>query len=433
MTERITRSRGDTQSPMQRTSMNTSWTQPQGGVAAHIHEARVIDYNLATWMIDVRSQFDQKYYPNIQVGSPYMHPNRGEGIYAMPEVNAKCFVCIPSDGPPPFVMAFIMPMETPEDPAGTGATSAITQQATQQATATAGASQGAVFSGGRVRAKPGDIVMRGRDGNFVVLHRGGVLQVGATELAQRIYIPLGNIITDISQSYEHHNTGGSINWGLSTSYTDPDPETEFNHTFRLYANDDMADVRIAIGKVHQPVPEPSGGEDANNSSLGIGSGNSVICAEFVIAPGGFTTESGAPTSDTSNLSVIRMFFDDKGGGFLRAQGSINVRVGKTLRLSMGEMVVVSDGGVQLSAKNLMKIQGGSGVQISSANGATTINGGATPVAAVGSAVNVVISAPLPFVGVDSTGSAISGTITAGATLTGFVVNGCSTVLVPTPG
>ena len=27
-------------------------------------------------------------------------------------------------------------------------------------------------------------------GNFVVMHRGGVLEVGATELCQRIFIPL---------------------------------------------------------------------------------------------------------------------------------------------------------------------------------------------------------------------------------------------------
>lgn len=405
---------------------------PQGGTAAYVHEARVIDYNLVKWTVDARSQYDQRYFPNIQVGSPYMHPNRGEGIYVVPEVNAKCYVCIPSDGPPPFIMAFVMPMETPEDPAGANAATAATQTATQNATASAGASQGAVFSGGRARGKPGDIVMRGRDGNFVVLHRGGVLQVGATELAQRIYIPLGNIVMDLSQSYEHHNMAGSINWGLSSSYTDQDPEAAFIQTFRMYVNDDPSDIRVTVGKVHQPVTEPANGEDSVNSGLDIGTGSNEICAEFVISPGGFVTESGAPNSDATNNSTIRMFFDTGGGGFLRAEGSINVRVKKKLRIHVSDLDFSADNNMQMVAGGLARVQGGDGVQITAANGATTINGGDSPVATVGSAVNVVISAPLAFTGTDSSGP-ITGFITAGATLTGFVVNGSPTVLVPAAG
>lgn len=420
MAKNITDPRQDTRTPLERTSMRTSWTQPQGGAPAFIHEARVIDFNLVTWTVDVRTQFDQKFYPNVQVASPYMHANRGEGWYACPEVNAKCLVCLPSDGPPPFVLAFIMPMETPEDPEG--------DDAAERAADAAGANQGAVFSGGRVRAKPGDMVWRGRDGNFVILHRGGVLQVGATELAQRIYIPLGNIITDVSQNYEHHNTGGSQNWGLSTSYTDDNPETEFRQTFRLFANDEKADVRIAIGKVHQPVPEPSGdaGELSANAGLGIGE---AIVAEFVVAPGGFNAEAGSPTGDAPKLTKLRMFFDKKGGGFLRAEGSVNIRIKKKLRLVADEGVDFSTKkSFQISADENARIIGKKGVQISSSDGAVVLNGGDTPVAAVGSAVDILIATPIPIVT-----SAGPGTIASGAKFTGFIVNGSSTVLVPAPG
>ena len=435
MSKHITSPKTTTKSPMERTSMRTSWTQPAGGTAAFIHEARIVDYNLVTWTVDVRTQYDQKFYPNIQVGGPYMHPNRGEGFYAMPDINAKCLVCIPSDGPPPYIFTFIMPMETPEDPAGSNAATAAATTAAQSATAQAGASQGAVFSGGRTRAKPGDMVWKGRDGNFVVLHRGGVLQIGSTELAQRIYIPLGNIITDISQNYEHHNSGGSINWGLSSSYTDDNAETSFLQTFRTFVNNDMADVRVAIGYVHQPVPEPPGGEAANNAGMNIGvdaNGDGTIVAEFVIAPGGFTTESGAPTGDTSKLSVIRLFFDSNGGAFLRAQASLNVRVGKKLRLSMQDLVVEADNNIQMSAKGTTRITGAAGVQITSASGAVVLQGGGSPVAIVGSAVDVLISMPIPIsvmVGTTPT----TGVILGGAKLTGLVVSGSPTVLAPGPG
>lgn len=83
----------------------------RGGRSAHIYEGKVVDLNMNLWTVDVISQFDQRTYPNVQVSSPYMHSDRGSGIYVMPEIGAKCHVCVPSDGPPPFVLDFIMPQE----------------------------------------------------------------------------------------------------------------------------------------------------------------------------------------------------------------------------------------------------------------------------------------------------------------------------------
>ncbi len=66
-------------SPMERSSYRVPWIQPENAVAAFMHEARIIDINLNTWTVDVRTQFDRKYYLNIQVGSPYMNPVTGGG------------------------------------------------------------------------------------------------------------------------------------------------------------------------------------------------------------------------------------------------------------------------------------------------------------------------------------------------------------------
>jgi hypothetical protein len=75
------------------------------------------------------------------------------------------------------------------------------------------------------------------------------------------------------------------------------------------------------------------------------------------------------------------------------------------------------------------------VQITAASGATVINGGDTPVAAVGSAVNVLVTTPVPVV-VMMPGTPPVPTpavISSGAMFTGFIINGSSTVLVPRPG
>ena len=416
----ITSPRKDASTPLERTSMRTSWTQPAGGGPAFIHEARVIDVNYVTWTVDVRTQFDQKFFPDVQVCSPYMHANRGEGIYAMPEVNAKCYVCLPSDGPPPFILGFIMPMETSEDVEGDDETEAAKEKT--------GTTTGAVFSGGRSRAKPGDITIKGRDGNFITLHRGGVLQIGSTELAQRLYIPLGNIVTDISQQYEHHNTGGSINWGLSTSGTDQNPETEWRQTFRLYANSEFADVRVAVGKVHQPVLEPVGdeGETSANNTLGIGKSATVF--EVVVAPGGFNAESGTPNSDTAGLTKLRFFVDADGNAMVRAEGSVNIRVKEKLRLSVDKGIeVLSKGPVTITAQGLARLQG-AGIQLTATGGSVVVNGGDAPVATVGSLVDIVVVTPVPIVV-----GGVPGTITTGARFTGVVRTGSPTFLAPRAG
>ena len=274
--------------PLDWSSMaSSSWTQPEGSVPAYIHEARVFDVNMTNWTVNVATIFDQRIMLDIQVAAPYLNPNQGEGMYCVPEVGSKCLVCVPSDGPPPFVLAFIMPMisladtSTDEAPAGTAPRG--------------GASLGSkdyTYSGGRSRGKPGDIVARGRDGNFMILHRGGVAQFGSGPLAQRICVPLQNLVTDISQNYNHFNGGGSVNWGIQERGSS-NPAAEMRQTFRVYANDEFADVRFSVGHVRAPVPEPTGddGEDSGNSQLGIGTDEDTVL-EVVMARNGFDTHAG---------------------------------------------------------------------------------------------------------------------------------------------
>ena len=363
-------------------AMRTAITRGYGGTPAYVHEGRVTNVNYVNWTVDVQSQFDMKFWPDIQVASPYLHSSRGEGIYVMPEINSKVLVVIPSDGPPPFVLAFIAPMERQD-------------VAEEDNTDSAGGMGSATFAAGRKRAKPGDIFMRGRDGNFITLHRGGVLQIGATEVAQRIYVPLRNLVTDISQNYEHFNTGGSINWGISVGDTSESPETEYRQVFRVYANDEKADVRIAVGKVHQPLPEPApdDGEQAKLSELGIGT-DAPIVYELDIVPGGFNAETGAPVGDVAAATKLRLFFDRNGGGYLRAEASLLVRVKGKFRLKADKgLEFETDEAMNLKAGTTIRITARDNLDIGTSGGITSINSGKDPVAHVGSVVDVTISVP----------------------------------------
>jgi hypothetical protein len=405
--------------PADRSSFRSSWTQPEGAVGAHVHEAQIVDVNLVNWTVDVVTKFDQRRYLNIQVSSPYAHFNRGEGFYVMPDIGAKCQVCIPSDGPPPFVLAFVMPMETidgaSEDaPDGTdGSKGAVTQESTA-----------ASFAGGRKRAKPGDIGITNRDGSFFRMHRGGVLQIGASSLAQRLYIPVKNLVSDISENYQHLNTGGSINWFVAQGESDSNPPTVSRHTYQLAANDEKATVRVAIGKVRDAFSEPDEGTREDMAAAGVDTDDVVV--EVVIAPEAIDGKSGDYSSDTRKESVLRYFFDKSGNTLFRTEASVVLRAKGKLRLRVDDDVnIVGGGNVNMQFAGVGRLEVGQGLDISST--VLRLNAGSKPVATVGSLVQFTVAAPVP-VTVVVAGVPSPGTILVGAVMTGIVMTGNPTVL-----
>jgi hypothetical protein len=326
-------------------------TSSSGHDPAEMVQCRVIAVNMTNWTVDVRSQYDRHFYADIQVASMYQHYNNGEGFSCMPEVGADCMVAIPSDSSPPFVMGFIMPMESfdtsaPDAPQGTGSHPSAGRNANT-----------ASFAGGRPKANPGDMIMRTRDGNFVILRRGGVLQLGANSMSQRIYIPIGNIITDICEQYNMHNVMGSINWGIQEGPTQQNIPGQWTQVFRVNADDKYADVRVRVGKV-TAIGEPASGDGEDLGALGIGTDGPVVY-EVVVAPGGFT-EDGSPSSTGTVEEVkMRFFFDRLGGTFLRSEGSALFSFKKKLKLKIKEeFELVGEKSGTITFKTGLDIDGG---------------------------------------------------------------------------
>ena len=94
------------------TRFRTSFTSTDEVLPARIVEGKVVGFNLVSWTVNVVTSFDMRRFYDIQVSSMYVHYSNGEGLYAFPEVGAKCYVCVPSDSTAPFVLSFIMPPET---------------------------------------------------------------------------------------------------------------------------------------------------------------------------------------------------------------------------------------------------------------------------------------------------------------------------------
>jgi hypothetical protein len=199
-------------------------------VPSHVEVVRIVNVNIVDWSVDCVSEKGGKRYFDIQVMSPYFHYMNGEGIYAVPEVGAVAWLCLPSEGrfAAPFLLGFMSPFE----------------QDTQS------------FRSGRQNLNPGDIMLRTRDENFVVLRRGGVLQMGATPVAQRMFIPIRNYIKDFCENYELATFGGTLSWTTERDdqTTDGSSPTVLRISAKEKANDSGNAVELSLGSHGEDSP-----------------------------------------------------------------------------------------------------------------------------------------------------------------------------------
>jgi hypothetical protein len=199
-------------------------------VSALVETVRVMNVNLTDWSVDCVSEYGYKRYFDIQVMSPYFHFNNGEGMYIQPEVGALAWLCRPSGGR--FGAPFLLGFQAPYD------------------------EYNASFRSGRQTLNAGDIMLRTRDENFMVLRRGGVVQIGATPTAQRMYIPLQNTIRDFCENYELYTFGGEMTWIIDRDdqTTDGEALTRFDILAKSKANEPDHVVRVGIGSHGEDEP-----------------------------------------------------------------------------------------------------------------------------------------------------------------------------------
>lgn len=193
---------------------------PSGGVV-QIEKARVLAVNIANFTVDIRTENTYKTIEDVQYMVPYCHPAQGEGLNFMPEVGSSCWYCLPSDNQ---TKGFIL---------GWGMTH-----------------ESGSYRSGRELLNPGDLHFSSRDGNFIYIRRGGIIQIGASPICQTIYLPIRNILQHLCENYEIHTPGGDLTWNVNRQ--DEDMGGHKGTTFTLaaheYADDPIKDP-LAVLKV----------------------------------------------------------------------------------------------------------------------------------------------------------------------------------------
>jgi hypothetical protein len=212
-----------------------------------IETGMIVNVNPVNKTVDWAAHYTGRLLTGIQLGSPYFHYDNGEGFTVVPDLGALCAVCWPTDGEAPFVFSFIAPPE-PGMSIASGSPQATDQQISGG------------YNAGRPMLNPGDMYIQGRDDNFIVLRRGGVLQLGSSSICQRLYIPLNNVIRDVCENWELTSAGGTLAWEIldkergnptEWQYGEASPFAQLNLIARARPDDKQASIRVSVGEMVQ--------------------------------------------------------------------------------------------------------------------------------------------------------------------------------------
>lgn len=339
-------------------------------------KAVITNVNRKTWTVTAEGIYSGKEFPDIPVISPYVHHANGEGAHNLPEVGAHCYVGSPSDNSPSFIMGFIPPpaMVVSED--SDPARSTMSPE---------GSFTDVSYQANRPDLNPGDYGFTTRDGNFFILRRGGVLQLGATPLAQRICVPIENFVRDFAQNYELSTFAGNLAWTVEPPEMDPrGPACQWVFHTREFATDVAATVRIR----HTPLSAPGAALKA--------------AWEVTVAPQGIDTETGEVTgatytmlittdgSQTELIGASREIMV-RGNDKLTVEGDATWGVNGTLSCTAKEMKYAADA-VQIVAKLALGVANATEPAILGAAFLEWLSTQKWPVATVGGAQ---VAAPSP--------------------------------------
>jgi len=174
-------------------------------------------------------------YEGIQVMPVYVN-TEGGGIFWMPEVNSIVWLLFPSvDRVPMILGGCAQPAQLGQDDE----------------------SDPNDFRMNRPVLNEGDMELSSKDGNFLIMRRGGVIEVGATQVAQRVYIPLSNVIRDLCENYELLTTGGKLSFRSrreDESHGQLRTPVELRLQLKEFAQDDPI-IDLGLGRIAEEDDE----------------------------------------------------------------------------------------------------------------------------------------------------------------------------------
>lgn len=306
----------------------------------------------------VQTVFSNKSLVDVKFAMPFVSHWSRAGLRFLPEPGTICYVFTPADDSGHFIMGF----------SELGTSNEVHERA-------GGTNSAVDYRGEYPALDPGDCHIGSLDNNYIILKRGGILQIGATQLAQRMYIPIENLVRDYYQRYHGFSPMGEMVWDHANLYQDNvDPEKAdvpviVKMSCRELIRHKKMTVEIRMGRLDKDTLDGALDENLLNegkdqtvtldtinqdgtvssSSVNLGSGSGD--QEHLFAHGkqhdGLGLDPSADDAppgvvsiairDTENDVVSYTFqIDREGNNFLRAEGHVHVESAKGVFFRVSE-------------------------------------------------------------------------------------------------
>ncbi|MFZ4580471.1 MAG: hypothetical protein ACOYOB_18960 [Myxococcota bacterium] len=297
------------------------------GSLAVIELARVDAVDVLNRTVTVTSVLVSRQPTRVPLLTPYCHPEHGGGFDYMPEVGAYCYVCFAGKDDC-FILGYVVNPKY-----------RINEETGEQEISSAGE---------RAPMESGDMRMVTADGNGITARRGGIVQIGATGLAQRIYIPIENTVRDYFQRYQARSPLGDIDWGYPTmSYEGKgadaaDTPVLIKYSFKETAQEDVSK--------HYTVEIRAGQLTADTLDTGVDNAH-VFASKDVCKHDGFPAllsgQNGVFSvtvySHSTNAVTYAYQVSRDGNGFLHLGSNMLIEVGAELRVVAKNVHIECDG------------------------------------------------------------------------------------------
>ena len=264
--------------------MVTTFNESQLVGFAVVEEAVIRNVNSRLRTVDVTTTHSNRVIDDVKLASPGLSNYPFGGAVYLPNPDDVCWICTPADKSGSFVFAY-----------GTIAGPARADVPDSE-------EEGPSYRADAPDQVPGEWVFATRDGNFVRILRGGMIQVGATDLSCTSWIPINNTIRTIFQRFEAKSPLGEIIWDhaelLDGDRVSADAETTpvlLKLGFRSVAQNANYTVSMAIGSITDQMIDSAAGD----SEIGVGAQSAEV--------GGQTAEVDSPEDGTVDAYRHHLF------------------------------------------------------------------------------------------------------------------------------
>jgi hypothetical protein len=274
-----------------------------------IEVGRILDVDIENYAVSVRSEHSEQPAHWIPLISPFSEQATGAGMKYQPAVGETVLMLTTSDGYR-CVLGFIPVQENGS------------------------------LSGGLPPMNGGDFFTINRNGSFIKMHAGGVVEIGATPIASTVYIPIRNLVHTIGENIILDSLAGSLEFsvGREDDSSKGNSPTNMEIKIKEFSNDTNEITRIKAG---------------NGLAFGItvkDSGN----GENIKAVIELTKEGDLKISLTKNMSInIKGKCDVSVTGDINidSKGSINLTALGSSKIQTGPLTITSTGNIDVNNIN----------------------------------------------------------------------------------